>query len=341
MPRKTSITFKVTKEDIANIREENLELIKDFINYLETTDHSPKSIVVYESNLYIFFTYCLHNLKNKDFVDIKKRDIMNFQNYCIKNGLSSSRIRVLKSSLSSLSNFIENILDEEEKWEDFRNVVNKIPAPTLNKVREKTVLSDEELEFLLDELVKKGKYQIACLVAFSAFSGCRKSEIVQYDRSFFVDESVRNGLYVTPEIRTKGRGVAGKKMKKFCIKSRVEKYLELWDKKREELGIDCDALFVTKRKGEWDRIGSYTVGGWMKLCGEILNKDLYHHSLRHFFVSYLNREGLPLDVIKDIVGHQDSSTTSLYNDNPTEDGFMKYFAEDGIKSVEVKGLSDL
>ena len=94
-----------------------------------------------------------------NFVDIKKRDIMNFQNYLIKQGLSPARIRVLRSSISSLSNFIENILDEEEKYENFRNIVNKIPAPTLQAVREKTVISDEEVEVLLDTLVKKNKIQ--------------------------------------------------------------------------------------------------------------------------------------------------------------------------------------
>lgn len=341
MGRKTIKVFLVTEDDLKNINKDNLELIEDFINYLETTDHSPKSIEVYRSSLNIFFTYCLHNLKNKDFVDIKKRDVMNFQNYCIKNGLSSSRIRVLKSSLSSLSNFIENVLDEEEKWEDFRNIINKIPAPTLTKVREKTVLTDEQLEYLLDTLVAMKKYQIACYVAMSAFSGARKSETVQYMRSYFTDETLKNGLYITPEIRSKGKGVSGKRIQKYCIKSKVDKYLQLWDEEREKLGVDIDDLFVSRTKDGWKRIATGTTDYWMEVCSKILNTDMYNHSFRHFFVSYLNREGLPIDVIKDIMSHNDSATTQIYNDNPKEDGFMKYFGEEGITQVEAKKLSDL
>ena len=135
MSRKTNRVLVTTEEEINQINPDNVELLDDFLNYMEATDHSPSSIVVYKSNLRIFFVYLLKYCKNKDFVDIKKRDIMNFQNFLIKNGLSPARIRVLRSSISSLGIFIENILDEEEKWENFRNIVNRIPAPNMNTVR--------------------------------------------------------------------------------------------------------------------------------------------------------------------------------------------------------------
>lgn len=341
MARKTNRVLVTTQEEIAKINPCNIELMEDFINYMETTDHSPASIKVYKSNLNIFFVYLLKHSKNKDFVDIKKRDIMNFQNFLIKNGLSPARIRVLRSSISSLGNFIESILDEEEKWEDFRNIVNKIPAPNLNAVREKTVISDDELEFLLEKLIERNKIQIATFVAFCAFSGARKSEMIQYKRSFFTDDSIKNGLYVTPEIRTKGKGVSGKRLQKYCIKSKVIKYLEMWDKERENLNITTDDMFVVKREGGYRAASSDSVAGWMKICGDILGKPVYCHSFRHLFVSMLVRQNIPINIIKDIVGHNDSSTTELYNDNPKEDGFLKYFGSEGIQQIEAKTLSDL
>ena len=341
MARKTNRALVTTQEEIDKILPENKELMEDFLTYLVTTDHSPQSIKVYKSNLNIFFVWLMKNAKNKDFVNIKKRDIMNFQNYLIKQGLSPARIRVLRSSLSSLGNFIECILDEEEKWEDFRNVVNKIPAPNLQAVREKTVISDEELDMLLQTLVEKNKIQIACFVAMAAYSGARKSELVQYKRSFFVDENVKNGLYVTPEIRTKGKGVAGKKLKKYALKSKVDYYLQLWDKERERLGVTIDDLFVVKRENGFRPAKSETVTWWMNICEEILGKDCYVHSLRHFFVSSLRRANIPLDVIKDIVGHASSEVTAIYDDNPKENSFLQYFSDDGIKQVEAKALGDL
>lgn len=341
MGRKTEKVLLTTPEEIEKILPENRELIDDFLNYLETTDHSPKSINVYKNNLLIFFVYLMKKEKNIDFVNVKKRHILNFQNYMVKNELSPARIRNIKSTLSSCSLFIESMLDEEEKWENFRNIINKIPSPTLTPVREKTVLSDEQLELLLGKLIEMNKIQIATFIAFSAFSGTRKAETIQYQRSWFTDENCKNGLYVTPEIRTKGKGVRGKMLVKYCLKSKVDKYLEMWDKVREEKNINIDDLFVVKRHGEWIPASVSTVDSWMDTCSKILGVPSYAHSYRHFFVSYLRRENIPIDVIKDIVGHEDVSMSQRYDDNPKENGFLKYFSNEGINKIEEKGLSDL
>lgn len=341
MGRKTTKVLFATEEEKEKINPENKVLIEDFLNYLETTDHSPNSIIVYKSNLEIFFTYILNFAKNKDFVDIKKRDIMNWQNYLIKKGLSPARIKILKSTVSSLGIFIENILDEEEKWENFRNIVNKIPAPNSGDVREKTILTDEELKNLLDQLIKMDKIQIATFVAMSAYSGSRKSETILYKRSFFTDDTCKNGLYVTPQIRTKGKGVAGKLLNKYCLRAKVDKYLELWDKERKEKEVNIDDLFVVKRNGKWIPASVSTVDGWMNVCSDILGEPCYCHNFRHYFISFLERQNVPISVIKDIVGHNDISVTQHYSDNPKEDAFMKYFSEDGIVKVEEKGLNDI
>lgn len=341
MGRQTNKVLLTTPEEIDKILPSNMELIQDFVNYLETTDHSPKSIVVYKNNLDIFFVYLMQKEKNIDFVNIKKRHIMNFQNFMIKGGLSPARIRNIKSTISSLSLFIESILDEEEKWEGFRNIVNKIPSPSLSPTREKTVLSDEELETLLDKLVESNKIQIALFVAMSAFSGSRKAETIQYKRSWFTTDTCKNGLYVTPEIRTKGKGIKGKLLVKYCLKSKVDKYLELWDMEREKQNIEIDDLFVTKRKGDWIPASISTVDSWMGKCSEILGETVYAHSLRHFFISYLRRESVPIEIIKDIVGHEDVSMSQKYDDNPKENGFLKYFSDEGINKIEDKKLSDI
>ncbi len=64
-----------------------------------------------------------------------------------------------------MSNFIENILDED--FPDFRNIINKIPAPASQLVREKTVFENEDLEELLNKLVEEQMYQEACCLALA------------------------------------------------------------------------------------------------------------------------------------------------------------------------------
>ena len=72
-----------------------------------------------------------------------------------------------------------------------------------------------------------------------------------------------------------------------------------------------------------------------------MDMDIYNHCLRHKYVSYLKQQGIPLDIIADIVGHDDPSTTKLYDDTPAENSFLRYFSDEGVVKQEVKNLSDL
>lgn len=62
MARQTVQVFETTEEEIRAILPENKELMDDFLNYMETTDHAETSIRVYKNNLEIFFIY-LRNTK--------------------------------------------------------------------------------------------------------------------------------------------------------------------------------------------------------------------------------------------------------------------------------------
>ncbi len=346
MARKTTRALSVTEEDLKNVNEDNIELMEDFLNYLETTDKSPRSIVVYKNNLEIFFVWLSKYGKNKDFCEIKKRDFMNFQSYLTKLDLSPSRIRNLRSSLSSLSNFIENILeDEDEKWKKFRNIVNKIPAPNLVKVREKTVLEDKDCEWLLERLVAMKRYQQACAFALAWASGRRKSELLRFKVGHITDENLIFGsLYKTPEkISTKGKGKYGKLLNLYILKSKFKPYFDLWMKQRKELGVpdDIEAIFVVKKNGEWTPAKISTMDSWARIFTKFLKQDFYWHSMRHQFTTSLAKLNIPTSVIKDIIGWESIDMVDLYTDIDVDDKLGQYFGEDGIKKVESKSLSDI
>ena len=80
----------------------NSILIEEFLNYLSAENKSEETLKVYRSNLNIFFVWYEENCKvkgqSKHFGKIKARDIVNFQSYMVKQGLSSSRIKNIKSS---------------------------------------------------------------------------------------------------------------------------------------------------------------------------------------------------------------------------------------------------
>ena len=49
MGRQTNFVLNTTQEDIDNILPDNKELMEDFINYLESTDHAKTSLKVYKN----------------------------------------------------------------------------------------------------------------------------------------------------------------------------------------------------------------------------------------------------------------------------------------------------
>ena len=345
MARATVKVFQTNEDEISKIIPENKELMEDFLNYLETTDHAESTINVYKNNLDIFFVYLMKNEKNIDFVNLKKRHVMNFQNHMVKNSLSPSRIKNIKSSLSSLSLFIESVLDEETKWENFRNIINKIPAPNKREVREKTILSDEECQTLLDYLIENKKYQQACAFALGFASGRRKSELLRFKRNYITEDNLQFGsLYKSPEkIKTKGAGVAGKPLFVYILKTKFKPYFDLWMEERKRLGVpdEIDEIFVNKRKGIWYPAKISLLDSYASNFTKLLNKDFYFHCLRHQFTSSLEASKIPASVIKDIIGWENISMVSLYSDNDLSSKLGDYFSEDGIKEVKQGSLSDL
>ena len=229
MARKTQINHGLTA-NAANINPANIQLKHDFLDYLKSIKRSPGTIKGYDNDLDIFFCWVIDNAGNKDFVNITKRELVRFQNWlCDDNANSPARVRRIKAAISSLSNYIEAILDTEDEFKDFRSIVRKIESPALQAVREKTVLTDEQVDKLLTSLTDSGKYEKACAVALAMFSGRRKAELPRFRMSDFEDDKIvcDGALYKSSPIQTKGRS-GGKFIPCYTLVKDFKPYLEAW-----------------------------------------------------------------------------------------------------------------
>ena len=343
---RTTVYNEITsKEKMDKVNLDNIQLENDFIEYLESVDRAAGTIKQYKANLHVFWCWNEEYNKNKFFVDLTKREIAKFQNHAINEWKwSPSRIRTVKATLSSLSNYVENILDDE--YEDYRPIINKIESPVNEPVREKTIFKHEELEALLNDLVDQKEYMKACLLAIAMYSGRRKAELTRFKVSYFTNENTICGgsLYKTPEkMTTKGRGKRGKLLYVYTLAKPFKPYFDLWMQERDRLGIDSDWLFPKCIDGQYvdEHIGISTIDSISRTFSNMMNKPFYIHALRHFFTTELSRYGIPDNVIKEIIGWSSLDMVSLYNDTTAEESFDKYFGEDGIKQAETKTLSDL
>lgn len=343
MARKTKKNNLTNQELLSKVNSENLRLKQDFLDYLNSLQRSQGTIYNYSNDLDIFFVYCLQRLGNKKFSEVTKRDLISFQNWLIhENKNSPARVCRIKSTLSSLSNYIESILDDEPEYKNFKPIIKRIESPVKQPVREKTVFSDEELDSLLDVLTEKGQYEKACAVALAMCSGRRKSELVRFKVSDFKDENLICGgaLYKTSEkIKTKGFGL-GKYIYCYTLAKKFKPYFDRWLDYRKEQGIESEWLFPDKEDFT-KQLKPETLNSWAVTFTNIVGKDFYWHSLRHYFTTSLARSGLPDGVIQEIVGWTSSDMVKIYKDLSTEEQLDQYFDENGIKEVKTKKLSDL
>ena len=339
MARKTKMNKITSAEKTALINKGNLQLKDEFLTYLRSVGRSEGTINGYDNDLLIVFTYVMENLNNKDFSKITKRELINLQGWLISNGNSSARIRRIKSSISSLSNYCENILsDDDPEFEGYRSIVRKIANPPLQATREKTVWETEELENLLKYLVDHKKYEQACFVALGMYGGRRKSEICRFRVDDFDDSRLicDGALYKSTPILTKGNNY----LECYTLAKRFKPYFDMWMDYRKEHGIESTWLFPD-RDNPKDHIQITTLNSWTKTFSKITDNNFYFHSLRHYFVSDLAKEGIPDNVVVQIIGWSSADMFNIYNDNSKDDQLAQYFKDGDIFVPDKKSIADI
>lgn len=340
MARKTNYNHITNEELLSQINPKNIRLKKDFLRYLHAMQRSDKTCEAYANDLDIFFVFLLQNCDNKYFIDVTKRDLIAYQGYLLdENKNSPARIRRLKATLSSLSNYICNALDDE--FPNYKNLIHAIESPPNNPVRSKTILSDEQCQQLLDALVGNKKYEQACLVALAMFGGRRKSELVRFKTHYFDEKNVIFGsLYKTPEpIKTKGRG-GNKPLVVYTLVKEFKPYLDLWMNERMEKGIESEWLFPDP-DDYTKHMDADTLNSWAKTFTRILGVDFYFHCCRHRFTTALIKSGVPDDVVQQLLGWSSRDLVSLYTDIDPIDNLGKYFQDGEIIAQTTTGLKEL
>ena len=342
MGRKTKMNSITSPELLSQVNPDNMRLKKDFLEYLRSIQRSDGTISGYSNDLDIFFVWVLQNAKNKFFTKITKRDIVSYQNWLVStNENSPARVRRLKAAISSLSNYVENILDEEEEFQGFRSIVRKIENPALQPVREKTIWEDNELENLLNKLVDQEKYEKACYLALAMYGGRRKAELARFRVDDFDDDNLvgDGALYKSSPIQTKGRG-GGKYIPCYTLAKKFKPYFDMWMKEREKRGIKSVWLFPSPVNPD-EHVPISTLNSWADSFSSMTGRDFYTHSLRHFFTTSLAKAGIPDSVIQSIVSWESSDMVRIYKDIDADEEIGMYFKDGEISVPDRKGFGEL
>lgn len=333
MGRKTYRKVITNDELINQINPKNKKLVDRFLKNFDTK-RSDKSVKVYRSNFNIFFCWNVENNDNKFFVDIRKSDFADFFDYAVLElKWSPNRYANMWSSLNSLSNFIENILDDD--YPDYRNQVKKIEKLPKNLVRKKTVLTDAQVDNLMNWLSNDiEKPQEALLLALAISSGARISELFRFTTDLIDENNTAFDdifLETTEMIKTKGFGKQGEAKYKYIIKDvflpKYKKWLPEREKIMKENNQEHNYIFI---KSNGEPATTETGRSWIKKWEKYLtNEDpsnpshnevhFYPHCLRHRIVTHLSRLGMDADFIISIMGWKSRDMYDIYNDLTAKD----------------------
>lgn len=339
MGRSTKQNVLTSPERLAQVNPKNMRLKNDFLTYLKSTQRSVGTINGYSNDIDIFFVWLLDNADNKFYIDVTKRDLIAFQNTMMDvNSNSPARVRRVKAALSSLSNYIENILDDE--FPDYRSIVRKIENPINQPVREKTVLTDQQVLDILNHFTNLGKYDIACMVALAASCGARKSELIRFKVRYFQDDNlVCDGtIWKTDErMKTKGRGL-GKYIYKYVLVSTFKPYLDRWMKYREDNNIDSIWLFP-KLTDTYNHIGISQMDSWADTISKFIGVPFYWHSVRHYCCTHLSNLNMPDSAIQDFFGWASQDMVGVYKDTDEDENIEKFFtSKRGRRALEKSAI---
>ena len=258
-----------------------------------------------------------------DFCDLQRKDFLTFFGYArTELKVSPARIYSFKAALSSFSTAIEILY--EKKYKNFRNLVRDLPSIPQAPVREKTIISPEQIDKLTLELRKESekdpyRFQEALYIVLSVSAGTRLNETLRITTDLIDEkETAFDDLFLVTkkQIRTKGRGRTGKMLYKYIIKDLFLPWYKEWlpirAKIMKENGVDEHNAIFIKRNGEPIKTNSVNI--WTQRWTEMLGIDIYPHSFRHYFVTYLSRIGLEAELIQSIVGWTSSDMVAVYND---------------------------
>ena len=316
MTRKTFTNHITSTELTEKINPENIKLMNRFLKD-KAIRTSSKTIDVYKSSLIIFFTWNILYNENKFFIDIKKLEFSDFFSFVVEEmKVGSARQNVLRSVLSSLSIFIEKFFDSE--YPNFRNVILKVVESTPKEARrEKTILTDEQIEDLLSHLFEINKQQ-ACWLALAITSGARFSELLRFDVDVIDEKRTAFGdlfLETTRQIKTKGRGKSGKLLYKYILRDKFIPYYTAWLEEREiilnKFNLSHNSLFIDRNGNP---ASESLVRGWITEFEEYLKMPVYPHCLRHYLVTLLSRKNIPTSLIQAIFGWSSLEMVNLYDD---------------------------
>lgn len=274
-----------------NAVQNNTQLILKYLDYLEIEKGlSQNTVLAYKSDILDFFNFVdIETPKNID--EIKRKDLSNFIKFLAKKDLNPASIT---RKIASIKGFFRYLCFNRII---LTNPTVTITSPKLPKRLPKVVTIAEMEKILRSEL----KPDELTIIELLYSSGIRVSELTNLQ--------VKNVDLNQKIIKVFGKG---SKERIIPINDKCINLIKGYIKKRDIIVLKHglkNNLFLTESGKPVSRQYVYRI---IRKQGELINKKVTPHTIRHSFATHLLERGADLRVVQELLGHTSIVTTQLY-----------------------------
>ncbi|MBE6681811.1 MAG: tyrosine recombinase XerC [Ruminococcaceae bacterium] len=293
-------------------------LVRKYLNYKDTAQNrSQKTVFQYYHDLRTFSRFLLvYKIPDKyssaefseipfsDMTDdmllkVTSNDIYEFISYCsrtLDNGVSARhrKLSCIRTFYKYLSKTLLVIKENPAEAIDSPKTPKKLPK----------YLSLDESKQLLSSVSGSNAIRDYCIITLFLNCGMRVSELVGIDLSHISDD------FSTVNVTGKGSKERLIYLNDAC-KSALEAYLKVRPKDAKHK--DRNALFISRNKNRLSvQSVQLLIYKHLKAAG-LGNRNMSVHKLRHTAATLMYQYGkTDVRVLKDILGHEQLSTTQIY-----------------------------
>lgn len=287
-----------------NYKEENKLIVETYISNKKLEGLSPRTLDFYKDTIEAFLNYV-----DKHLSDITSQDVRDYLSYRQSSGACSACF--LDNIRRNLNTFFNTINNE--------GYIQYNPMAKIKKIKSakkvKKPFTELEIEQMRDKLNNKPqktplqhyfKLRDQALFELLLSSGIRLRECTQLNKS---DIDLVNRTFV----------VLGKGNKEricyFSVKAQyfLDKLLNFNHKGRTLKYADEEALFVGKRESDGSyRFSKNGIERSIRELGQSCGVKAHPHKFRRTFATGLLNKDVPIEQIKELLGHANLDTTMIY-----------------------------
>lgn len=294
----------VTQEKLEKVNQKNKQLIDRYFAF-KNLNLSASSKNSYESDFNQWLIYIMENYDNQYILDFETDDavdmIEDYVAFC--TSVLGNNERRLQRRISSMSSFY---LFLRKKRKIKENPIDFLDRPKVGKGEKlqirQTFLTKEQVQQIRKGLKTLGDIQLELFFEFGLSTMARVNAIsnVKVDQINFELNQIER-------VKEKeGYEVV------LLPSQRCMELINQWLEYRKKNGINNEYLFITKYKGQWNKVTKSTIqNSWVKKIGNIIGVPEFHaHDLRHSGSNLLYHSGMPLEAVSNLLNHKSTQTTT-------------------------------